>query len=350
MTSLFKGLSMRLFFARIAVALLGLPTLGWAAYPIENTPPEVLCQEAFKKSEFRQLDEAYSLYLANTVQPGKSEKSVECVESIQVMPIADTSWKDVDLKTQAWMQVNPNSALARIVRAKALTDYAQLLDGQNAEWKVVDAYLAKALALLEEGQSQSRKDPNWHVRKLVIARVQGWPSGLTVDLISDAAANASTSFSPYAEAVHTLGAEDPWGSPELVEWTARLALSRTQSTWGSGMYARIYAEAAVWFYSLRINPFGRGAADWKTLGKGFADLAKLYPRNAAGNFPVEYSIDLHAHFACLAKDRRLMRSLLAQIGNNVNRAQWFLGPGPNWAQGGDYDRCKAWADKGEGTS
>lgn len=334
---------------RIAVATLrtvaamlacGLAAHGSAvSQAMGGNSPQIICQGAFKRGDSRVLDEAYANYRA--LPPGRAQRaSEECVEALSVYVQGDDApgWVAMDKKTTDWVVSSPHSAVARLARAKALLFKARMVENAGRQWTEVDKYLLEAARVLD-AQAVSARDGNWYALKLELAKLQGASSGEVVETVKALLEADPYSFAAVDAAIVALDTERGRGDPRLVEWMAQAVAAKTRSTEGRARYARIYQQAAVSFYQLRMSPFLSGRADWQTLHQGFLDLEKKSPQ--------DYSMDLHAGFACLAKDRKVTTELLRRIGAKVDRTAWFLGPGPNWAMGRHHDQCKEWVERGE---
>ncbi|MBI2768189.1 MAG: hypothetical protein HYX47_01090 [Burkholderiales bacterium] len=327
-----------LYAGALAASLVGMHAA--AQTPYDGGSAQVYCQGAFNKGDFAGLDRVYRSYMAET-RPALRRLSEECMEAISVFVPSgapESAWTAMEKKADTWAKQTPASLLARLVHAKVILLRATMADNAGASWAAVDNELDRASRILDAQPTASR-DSNWYVKKLEIAKRRESPSGTVVELMNGALSVDPVALAPYEAAIRALDTQRGRGDPQLVEWLATTAAEKTRATEGMARYARIYEQAAVSFYQLRMNPFGPGRADWLKLDQGFRDLEK--------HSPIDYRINVHAGFACLARDKKTTSELLARIGTKVDRTAWYLGPGPNWAMGRHYDECKTWAAQGE---
>jgi hypothetical protein len=323
----------------LAALLWGVVLIDSNAAEIPLEPVQYVCQQGFVKSEFKRLDAIYPAYVVSGKKKGRlNADSVECLQAVNVHATNQSEWTAIDQKTSAWLDASPNSVFATLVRVNTLIGRARGLENSKRDWKEIDAVLVKAQALLTSSEKAAASDANWYQLKVEVGRMQGWSADQYVAILNKSLVKVPEAMVVYEAVSRALTARSGRVRPDLVEWMAQSAVDKTRAELGTVMYASIYADSAKWFMQLRTNPFDKGLANWGKLNASFIELKERYPS--------DYQIDLHAHFACMAQDREVTRALIEKIGDKVNRANWFLGPGPDWYRGTDYDRCNAWATSG----
>lgn len=322
----------------VALACGTIPVIA-SAQGAQVRSPQITCQEAFRRGDWKALEDAYLQYRRLPV-PTAQKLSEECVEALNVwVAMPDTAgWEAMDRKTAEWSANSSRQPIAQIARAKALLDRARMIVNSGRAWGQVDKMLTEALAALNRVGRDSR-DGNWYAARLELAKLQGAESGEVIEIARELLASDPYSMAAVNAAVLALDTDRGRGDPKLVEWLARSVLEKTRAIDGVTRYARVYEVASIFFLQLRSRPFEAGRAQWDLLNQAFIELEKRAPEL--------YRIDLHAGFACLAGDKAATAKLLNRIGNKPERTSWYLGPGPDWATGRHYDQCKEWAAKGQ---
>lgn len=326
--------------ASLAATFVGcLPPVVVHAQVRSNLPPQTTCQEAFRRGDWKGLEEAYAQY-RRLGAPQAQELSQECVEGIPLSVAASDSagWEALNRKTTGWSAGSSAHVIAQLARANALSGRARTLANSGRGWAKEDRLLKEAQATLDRVPSPER-DGNWYASRLEVAKLMGAESGEVVELARKLLASDPYSMAGVEAAVRALDTERGHGDPRLVEWLAGAVMEKTTATEGASRYARVYEHASIFFLQLRRSPFETGRAQWSRLHRGFLDLEKKAPHL--------YRIDLHAGFACLAGDRLVTTKLLQRIGDKPEKTTWYLGPGPNWATGQHYEQCREWVTKGQ---
>jgi hypothetical protein len=238
-------------------------------------------------------------------------------------PAEASYFPKVDQATRDWVAGAPHSHLAAMTRAFVLAYRAEHLSA-HGKWKEADQLVGEAHKLMDASRAAGASDPLWYATRLRVASAEGLPRADVVDLIHAAIAVDPYPLRLWQEAAFALSPDGD--KPEDLVWLMRLAAQRTADKEGVSMYARVMHEAFFHYASFRASPFGRGGADWDAMHASFVDWKARYPS--------EYSVDLHAAFACAAYDRTVTAQLLARIPN-PRMDIWDLMGGK-----GFLERCK----------
>ncbi len=228
------------------------------------------------------------------------------------------SFESLEAQTAEWAKHYPNSPTAHIAHSIVLLEHGWAIRGggfastvKPEAWAPFRQYVAKARENLERHKSVAALDPRWYEIMLKIARAESWDRKQFDSLLNEALDREPSFYPTYFMALEYLLPK--WGGDIIqIETFAREAVTRTTKEEGKGMYARIY-----WFASqkqFQNDLFTQSLAVWPRMREGFEDVVSKYPD--AWNF------NNYAKFACLAKDKRKTRELLAKIESSLVPEAW----------------------------
>jgi len=236
-------------------------------------------------------------------------------------------------KFLAWAKRSPQSTSAHIGYAMALLEHAWYYRGYGPPEQVLErnwgpfySYLGLAYDHMIEHAKTGKTDPHWYRVMMIIARAQAWKPEKFQELFEEAAA-----AHPYYHEIW-YGAADYlmprwYGSFEQIAALASDAVGRTGDREGAALYARIY-----WYISQAEDGRDLIATSkpvWQGMSASFDDLLERWPD--------QWNINNYARLACLARDRKKTRDLLARMDEPPLAEAWERA----WPS---FEACRNWAD------
>lgn len=324
---------MRVLSTLLIVVLLGQAANACASAPADTPEPDAhtaLRSESsalFVAKDYKTLDARMEQYVSRKTRTGSgrwasgffADGVLDGVGTPQKPHDASSAWWDaLETRVLGWAKDRPDSALARLTAAQVMVNRAWHIRGSGyastvpaSAWKPFREQLARAQRYLESESAVASRYPEYYALKLFVAKGLGGDRK-TVDAIFDEGTRRFPGYYPlYFSMVDYLLPK--WhGDADQVEAFARDAVSRSRSTDGQGMYARIYWVAAQ--SQFRDALFRESGVHWKQMRSGFEDVTK--------RFPDQWNLQNYAHFACLANDRETLRKLLPRIKRPVLASAW----------------------------
>jgi hypothetical protein len=227
-------------------------------------------------------------------------------------------WTREEARAAEWERKFPKSPAAATYHVYVLRDRALSFRGNGYYNEIpkqniapMNAAIKEAYALLEK---MSSKKGTWDAN-LYRARLEVLPYTELFHSHFSYAIEGGATMSPdyhemyFAAALYSL---PMWsGAPDGVEQVARLA-SKGKGADRDAMYARVYWYLDQFYYHGKI--FEDSMADWDDMKTSFDALLKAYPD--------PWNVNAYAYFACMAKDYRVMSSLLQRIGDDLVFSVW----------------------------
>jgi hypothetical protein len=330
------------FPTRVVCALLAAIALGMAAHaaerptsPIETAAMDALWSGDFdevnrQNDYFRQPDrfEAEGVPQLGVFRDGLNRVFNSHVENLEAYH------KDLDALTLQWAIRSPKSPLAHILHAKALIAHGWSYRGGAYAREVppeamaeFQKYLQQAFDYLKAHADVAFTDSYAHSQMLEIGMSLGRKKAEML-AIMDAGLKRNPDDSELYYRMETSLLPKWGGTPRELDDFIRQSTERTQSRYGTGMYAYLYQWAADSQFDARL--FEDSFADWDKLKQAFDDLQARYPGN-------NYMLNSYAHMACLAKDKPVVMTLLGRIGTKVRPDAWGKNPEAN------LELCRRWA-------
>jgi hypothetical protein len=241
--------------------------------------------------------------------------------------------------THAWAAQQPNSVLAQVMHAQALTSQAWYERGggysntvtPEASRAFVDGVQAAA-AQLRRSAAVASTDALWHLRWVGLGNTLGW----TPEQIM-AAGRRALDVEPGLHVAYYRVLENvlpKWGgSAADVDRWIREAVRRTEGELGLELYARLYADAS--YSQFKADLFSDSRAQWPLMKQGFEQMLARWP----GPMPRNQ----YAYFACLARDRTAYLAAMTALDD-----AGFEPDAQHWGSLGQrsVEGCKRWGAQG----
>ncbi|MBI2263934.1 MAG: DUF4034 domain-containing protein [Armatimonadetes bacterium] len=216
-----------------------------------------------------------------------------------------------------WLKAYPESLTARVARGDFYIDWAWAARGggyadtvTEEGWKFYNERIELARKSLEEAEKYG-KDVYLYNRLMTVARAESSPREECEAAFRKATAMDPEFYGSYMEMAEYLLPR--WhGGPGEFERFVESATDMTRSRVRESMYA-VIAHAMQSTYG--GNFFSETTISWSRVDKGFRDLEKRRPNS-------EIVLNMHAHMACIAKDRKTAKQLFLKIGEACDAEQW----------------------------
>jgi len=249
--------------------------------------------------------------------------------------------RELEALTLQWATEHPKSSLAHILHAKVLVRHAWSYRGSGyaqdvppEAWADFRKYLQRAAQYLQDHADVAMTDSSAHELLITIGTGLDWDIETLKAIQQDGLKRNPDDIALYFDMVTPLLPK--WrGNARILDNYIREATKQTQAMFGTGMYARLYAEAAEQEYGHAL--FENSLVDWPTMKKSYEDMQVRFPNSPARR-------NYFALMACLAKDRPTLVALLAELGNKVDVSLW--GPNPERS----LESCQRWAKESPGES
>ncbi len=203
------------------------------------------------------------------------------------------------LKRMAW-----NLRPTGIVLEAALSTDRRFLDG-----------LRTARRFLDANEAIAGSDPHFYVVWASLAAALGEDNGEFISRLQQAAAREPGYYQLYFAALDQFAPADGQSASDqaqAVEALANLAVERTRTAEGHGVYARIYWYASTAFWKDRL--FAASHLDWARMQVGIDDVLARYPD--------AWNLNNFARLACLKGDRGKTAELFARMHGELALEAW----------------------------
>ena len=240
-------------------------------------------------------------------------------------------WDSLLEKSNKWINTSPTSPAAYITKGIILNNYAWSIRGgtfahkvPKEAWKPFKEMLKLAKLHMLSSKKIASSDPHWYE---ITARIL---TGLNNDNhyflkhVNEGLDKYPKYYELYFAAITHLAPR--WhGDKNQIESFANDAVSRTKTSEGMGMYARIYWYASQTHYDEKL--FLDSNVVWEKMREGIKDVIKDYPDS--------WNIQNFAFFSCLAKDKETTHMLFEKMTKPMIKKAW--------KRKEYYDRCKLFA-------
>lgn len=291
-------------------------------------------RQLFAAHDFAKLDSIYDGYaLKSERTPSGLWKSGLWFDGIYMFVETQDAYRANDEALKKWLVERPQSALARLLRARLMKDRAWEYRGtgyavevEKRNWAPFFDLLRQARDYLEAEKSVASTRPEYY--DLMIGIMMGQQKNPLQ--VFDEGQEKFPAYYPMYFAMMQYLLPKWHGSLDQVEHFAAEAVARTQQTEGRAMYARIYWAAAQGPF--HDNLFAQSKASWPRMREGFEDVVARYPD--------QWNLQNYASFACDAGDDATLAKLFKRIREPVLDEAWRSRT--------RYDACARRADKIEG--
>jgi hypothetical protein len=279
----------------------------------------MVIQQALAANDFAKLDRMHDEFLAMALAGGNGSQMLESFNSGFVWFGGQTPERVDDLFTD-WARAAPTSKLRGPAEAAAWealawkargNGYASEVTPEGS--KVFRARLERAVQVLDKASPESRQSPVWYRVALGVAGSLG-QSPAVLDRIFDEGAGKFAYYYPlYQTRLNYL--QPQWGGDfAQVDTFVRASVVRTQSRWGTRIYAMLYGNVAQG-YRGEAGFFQATRVTWPLMQHAFEDgITK----------PDDWEwLNAYAGFACMARDRDTTRQLLAELGAHADLSVWI---------------------------
>jgi hypothetical protein len=229
-----------------------------------------------------------------------------------------------------WRKTNPSSVTAEIAYASFYVEKAWAIRGggyansvEEEAWAPFKDNIETGRKMLEKASSAARADPGWYATMLTVGLSQGWEVD-RFDALYREAQRRHPRYLPIYFAAAAYHSSRWYGSEKELRAFVEQAVTSTSSVLGESLYARL--NWALWTRDMFVN----GQADWSRMQAGFE-------RMVADNPDDSWNLNNYAKFACLARDRKTLSSILTRIGLQKDTSAWE-GVAPDF-----YEVCSAFA-------
>lgn len=309
--------------ALLACAL-GAAAPAWAA---KESPITTEAMQAFWWGDFAALDKQNALLRqpGHIGADGSSDLEMFRFGINQVISQAGGSeayLQELEKLTRQWTEQYPKSALAHVLYALVLTEHGWAYRGgglgrdvPQQAWEDFRGYLQRAAEHLIKHADVALTDSYAHAALLVIGRGLSWDRQQMATIEQDGIKRNPEDIMLYFDMIHSLTPK--WGGDaSTLDRYIRQVTEQTKATYGTGMYARLYAVAADDEYGHRL--FEDSKADWPTVKRSYQDMLARSPSVGRTN--------RYAYMACLAQDKETLATLLNELGDNVDASLWGSNP------------------------
>jgi hypothetical protein len=243
--------------------------------------------------------------------------------------------RELEALTLQWATEHPKSSLAHILYARTLVAHAWSYRGDGyardvppEAWTDFRNGLQRAAKYLQDHADVALTDSSAHDLLLSIGNGLDWDIETLKAIQQEGVKRNPDDIELYFDMLDPLLPK--WhGNAKILDNYIREVTKQTQATYGTGMYARLYAEAAERQYGHTL--FEDSLVDWPTMKKSYEDML--------ARFPSSTRVNRFALMACLAKDRPTLVALLAELGNKIDVSLW--GPNPQRS----LQACQRWAQE-----
>lgn len=249
---------------------------------------------------------------------------------VRPKPATPAEWDALEQRMRAWAKQRPQSALAHLMVAEAMTRRAWSIRGGGyahtvapEAWAPFRKHLDRARDYLLAREKVASRHPQYYTALVQLANWLALDEA-QVRKTFEAGTQRHPGYYPlyFARLEHLM---PKWhGGPDEIEAFARAAVEGTRQVEGEGMYARIYWYAAQAGYDDTL--FLASYARWDRMRDGFEDVIARYPD--------QWNLQNYAHFACEAEDADTLRALLPRLEAPIERA---------WQGRASFAECRRFA-------
>jgi hypothetical protein len=235
-------------------------------------------------------------------------------------------------QTLAWTREYPQSALAHVLHAQALSQHAWWHRGggysdsvSREAWADFERYQQLALDHLVKHRDVAFQISDGHRLLIAIGRSMSWDFERLWGIAQDGLKIYPEDIGLYLNVM--IGVLPKWrGSPQAVDRFVNLAADHA-GTLGPELYSRLYSAAAEEQFDHKL--FDESGVEWPRLQAGFEALLKRQPSTVWRN--------RYAYMACLARDKAVFLDQMERIGSAVERNRWGSNPTRM------LETCRRWA-------
>ena len=285
------------------------------------------------KSKWTQLDKLIEEYNEGfPATSGGTQKLVILWGSIYELYGQDV--KSINMVADEWMQANPRSTGARMLKAFTYNAEAVRLRGQGSidtvDPGIIPQYkkvVKQEKEYLLKNKDIAEKDATWYQEMEMVARNLG-----DKELLYSTLQEGSTKYPEYQNIYLQAmeGRLPKWGgSVEEVEKIARLAVEKTKNKSGLSLYSYIWYNAIAFQPEMMKLLYNHEVVSWDDMHKGWQDRYKQYTSTRTlTNFMVT---------ACLAQDKAAFMEAQKLSKGEYEANLWYPGL--------EYNKCLAYARK-----
>lgn len=232
---------------------------------------------------------------------------------------SDASWESRIAALQDWSRFAPSSPTPRIALADAYQDFAwkargdDYADSVTSEgWKLFDARVQKARAILEDSEAIGRSDPEWYNAMLRVAINQGW-SGDQVQALAQQALSKDPGYFYVVRTVAEYLLPKWYGAAGDTERFVEAAADKIGGDEGDATFF-FYAEIQIVDEDLCFNCLPPGIS-WTRIRRGYAAIGRLYGIN-------NYELNAFADLSLRAGKFQTAQQTFKKIGDNWDPDVW----------------------------
>lgn len=241
------------------------------------------------------------------------------LESSMPYTLDTAYWDREEARAAAWERKFPKSAAAATYHVLVLRNRALSFRGNGRYDEIPKQNIEPMRIAIKQANNLLDKiglkkgaagDPNYfHAKVAVLPYTELFHTHFSYAVESGARIFPDYHEMYFAAALYSL---PEWsGAPDGVEQIARLASKGTGRD-RDAMYARVYWYMDQSYYQGKL--FENSMADWDEMKTSFDALLEAYPD--------PWNVNAYAYFACMAKDYRVMKSLLQRIGEDLVFSVW----------------------------
>lgn len=278
-----------------------------------------MVQKLMEEKNYKKLDELYAKYLNEKTQTpdrisalstffqGISQSLASCDKSKG----SDEEWRAHKSSLLAWTKSSPGSTAAKLALAHHAIDEAWRARGNgyasttdDAALKLFRTHMDSASRQFEALEQAGKSNPAWYAGMMQVGVGLGWRHE-KVDVLYEKAVKVD----PYYINVHFTYANfysPKWyGSDDQLHKTIDRSAELTKQRLGQTMYARLHSSQ-----SEASDMFTTGRVSWERMKTGFDDYLDIFSdAKTRSNY---------AHFACMAKDAKLLKQQLTLLGEHAS--------------------------------
>jgi hypothetical protein len=249
------------------------------------------------------------------------------VAIVRPKPTTEAGWDELEQRMRSWVKQHPQSPLAHLMVAEAMTRRGWSIRGGGyahavspEAWAPFREHMKRARDYLVSNAEVAARHPQYYA---ALVQVDTWlgVDDKQVQADFEAGTRHHPGYYPlyFAMLNHLM---PKWGGgPREIEAFARAAVEATRATEGESMYARIYWFAAQNGYDDTI--FLTSFARWDRMRAGFEDVI--------ARFPDQWNLQNYAHFACEAGDMETLQALLPRLQAPIASA---------WQGRASFEECR----------
>jgi hypothetical protein len=228
-----------------------------------------------------------------------------------------------------WITQTPDSPTPYLIKAQMLRNHIFALMRSPLEPKIIAHWnnstfrLMELRQFLDEHKAIASMDPYWYGLKIELMGLQGESRDAIMAVLDEAVGREPLYHEAYFAALRAILPRSREPMKDLVK-LANYAVDKTKASEGTGLYARLF------WIALETGD----ASTVETMYQNW-DKVRLGIERVVADFPAQWNIQHFAFHSCIARDKKMTRSLMERMrGRRYAQA---------WQQLEVQQACQDWA-------